>query len=144
MRDNEVIRALKVCIKGEYSCYGCPLHEVKCEGGCQHYLRVQALKIINLRKTESNGYRYKAKTQQGELARLNKQVAELQAEIERLKKVIETMTNEQQQFGFEAKSKIEKAKTEAIKEFVEEKNLGIYDPYTDTFVRKITFKRIGR
>ena len=41
-----------------------------------------------------------------------------QTEIERLIKVIETMTNEQLQFGFEAKSKIEQAEAEAIKEFM--------------------------
>lgn len=88
MKDNEVIRALKVCIKEDF-CNGCPLHEVQCEGGCQHYLRVQALKIINLRKREANGYRYKAKTQKGELARLYKQNAEQKAEIERLEKILD-------------------------------------------------------
>ena len=40
-------------------------------------------------------------------------------EIGWLKKVIETMTNEQIQFGFDAKRRIENAKSEAIKEVKE-------------------------
>ena len=77
----------------------------------------ETYRLIKRLKRESNKYRNKAKTQKGELRRLYKQNAEYKAEIERLQKVIETMTNEQLQFGFEAKSKIEKAKAEAIKEF---------------------------
>jgi archaellum component FlaC len=99
--------------------------------------------LENLHNRILNDASFLAKVNHGELSALFhiKRILECQdAEIERLQKVIETMTNEQLQFGFETKSEIEKleyaidaqatenadlyreikiAKAEAIKEFAD-------------------------
>lgn len=169
MKDNEIIKALKLCSSEHLGCEdGCPYipRDIKAQF-CSDALKKDALDLINRLKVESKGYRYKAQTQKGELARLYKQNAEQQAEIERLQHEI-LSCNTKIEVLQEVKEQLEKdvfnaqmncdsiayeyellkqekmvVQSEAIKEFVEEHNLGIYDPYTDTFVRKLTFKRNG-
>lgn len=52
------------------------------------------LDLLHRLKIQSNGYRNKAQTQKGELARLYKQVAEQKAEIERLQQLAEEQNAE--------------------------------------------------
>ena len=120
MTDKEIIKALEGCGSGSGGCKQCPMFE-DCRKDI-HALEKYALDLINRQ----------------------------QAEIEYLKKVIETMTNEQILSATEAKKEIDrlideidelnieiaklyfkkdKAKAEAIKEFVErlKKRMGYCD-----------------
>jgi hypothetical protein len=105
LTDNEIIKALECCkttLSEIGACKECPLYQG--EGHtCITTLSKNALDLIKCQK----------------------------AEIEDLKKVIETMTNEQLQFGFEAESKIEQAKAEAIKEFAERLKRHCYFDHKD-------------
>ena len=86
-----------------------------------------AIDLINHLERESNKYRYKAQAQKGEIARLNKQVAEQKAEIEKLKKTAE----EQHESCLIA---MDVYKSEAIKDFAkrlkEKANSGFWDEYS--------------
>ena len=101
LTDKEIIKALECCSRLNYSNFiicktECP-YKGKCfdeEKGIN--FNKDICDLINRLKTESLKYRYKAQIQKGELARLNKLVAEQKAEIERLEIVLkneETQSN---------------------------------------------------
>ena len=89
--------------------------------------------LIKRLKRESNSYRNKAKGQKGELARLNKQVADLTEKLEALgdplqdahykiaeqQAEIERLKAEQMMADGYADALVERTKSEAIKEFAE-------------------------
>ena len=110
MTDNEIIKGLECCItENGDDCEHCPygdVHYVQGSGGCCNKLHKDTLDLINRLKRESSGYRNKAQTQKGELARLYKQNAEQQAEIGRYKGVIKLLEKD-----------VADAKSEAVKEF---------------------------
>jgi len=107
MTDNEIIKSLSVHRdRFDYNCFGCSYRGIK----CSFDLAGDAFDLINRQKAE---------------------IERLQAENTDLKKSIETMTNEHIKLGFEAKKRIENAKSEAIKEFwkmLKRKAFGIIDP----------------
>ena len=116
MTDKDIIKALGICTSEHLGCEdGCP-YRGNCISNKGYVIPLKdALDLIKRLKVQSNGYRYKAQTQKGELARLNKQNAEQQAELEKL-------TVNMNAFGrgmqIEAE-KVKTAKAEAIKEFAE-------------------------
>lgn len=77
------------------------------------------LDLLHRLKIQSNGYRNKAQTQKGELARLYKQVAEQKAEIEMLKADIENANKINFRVVSGLSAFAENIRAEAIKEFVE-------------------------
>ena len=95
MTDNEIIKAYECCSKAKtmHDCelLGCP---AKTNHGCSYVLRSDYDKedcvFFEMLKDFVDIY------------------SRQKAEIERLHKVIETMTNEQLQFGFEAKRRLHK------------------------------------
>lgn len=134
MRDKEIVEALECCLEDGYEhCSKCPYYD---KVQCTFELMSDALDLINRLKRESNSYRNKAKGQKGELARLNKQVADLteklealgdplqdaqykiaeqQAEIARLNKEAIKQQLRRQMY----RSTVDEIKAEAIKEFAE-------------------------
>ena len=84
MNDNDIIKALEGSILNA--------KRIDCKAwSVEVYKLGNALDLINRLKRESNSYRNKAHTQKGELARLNKQVAEQKAEIEKLEIELKAM-----------------------------------------------------
>ena len=110
LADNEIIKGLECCItENGDDCEHCPygdVHYVCGSGGCCNKLHKDTLDLINRLKRESKGYRNKVQSQKGELARLYKQNAEQQTEIERYKGVIKLL-----------KKDVADVKSEAVKEF---------------------------
>ena len=99
MTDNDIINSLECCAKTlSVGCKGCLFYKDD-ESPCISVLCKSTLDLINRQKAEIEMLK--------------------PFEKKMLMEVIETMTNEQIQFGFEAKSKVEQAKSEAIKEFAE-------------------------
>ena len=96
--------------------------------------------LIKRLKRESNSYRNKAKGQKGELARLNKQVADLTEKLEALgdplqdahykiaeqQAEIERLKAEQMMADGYADALVERTKSEAIKEFAERLKASVY------------------
>lgn len=88
MTDNEIIKAVECCVKGlKYCPKECPMRDngIFLKYQCRYGLLRAVIELIAHLKAERNKYKIKAQYQKGELARLNKQVAEQKVEIERLK-----------------------------------------------------------
>lgn len=83
MKGKDVVKALEYCINHDECGMGCPCFSEKLEmcGDYSGLLR-QCLEFIKRLKAERSKYKNKAQKQKGELARLNKQVAEQKEEIE--------------------------------------------------------------
>ncbi len=118
LTDNEIIKALEICggvIKGG-SCIDCPRYHLK-DGafGCAVALFKYSLDIINRQKAE--------------IERLERRNAELQTELNAMRKAAnfnKTEIDRLQRLGVSATRRMVTAKSEAIKEF-EERLKGIFD-----------------
>jgi hypothetical protein len=110
LTDNEVIKALECCASSNTSiaCKGCPFDEsgVCCEQ--ENAVLKVALVLINRQKTEIDILIRKHDS-------LLDEISEMDAEIERLNAVSEICGDCHKQYA----EKIERAKSEAIKEFAE-------------------------
>ena len=82
--DEQIIKALGICFDA-LDCTKCPYLDIREENElCDKNILNDTLDLINRLKAERNKYKIKAQYQKGELARLNKQVAEQKAEIKKL------------------------------------------------------------
>ena len=98
---------------------------------CVPHLTQSALDLINRFKRQCNKYRNKAQSQKGELRRLYKQNADYKAEIERLKKSLDNMTDAL----VKTDEACRKAEAEAIKELVKRLKDRVVKKYKYTDVR---------
>jgi hypothetical protein len=75
MTDNEIIKALELCIRGdEGDCLLCPLHDV---GPCTYEIEVLALDLINRQKAEIERYKKYYETMEIEIYSFRKDQAEV-------------------------------------------------------------------
>ena len=111
MTDKEIIEALERCSLHSECCYCNSVEEC----GNKRVLTASVLELINHLKTKCNKYLNKVQAQKGELARLYKQNAEYKAEIERLKKSLDNMTDALVKTDEACRS----AENDAIKDFAE-------------------------
>lgn len=103
MTDKEIIKALNGADGLEHISVYCA------DNNGENVTSIKMVDIINLLnrlKTESLKYRYKAQIQKGELARLNKLVAEQRVEIERLQQNLKKAHIDIQEHQYEMKRAI--------------------------------------
>ena len=119
MTEEKVIEALEICLRGDYDkirnalCGKCVYIKYS---DCKLSLQSDVLNLIKRIKAERDRYKSENYYMRVELEALNKLRGEQKTLIANLKEVIETIINEQIQLGFEAKTKLEQAKVEAMKE----------------------------
>ena len=96
MKGKDIVKAVECCKDDAIFCVDCPYYDENGEHEqlCVYRLHKDFLDFINRLKAERNKYKIKAQYQKGELARLNKQVAEQKAEIERLREELDGETVE--------------------------------------------------
>ena len=88
MKQRDTIRSLECCVNQE-NCSKCPYHIFGGIDRCLYTLLSDVLALVYRLKERIKRYQLKNTNQKDELARLNKQVAEQKAEIERLQKKLE-------------------------------------------------------
>lgn len=116
MKGKEVLKALEYCINHDECSPDCPCFSERLEM-CGDYkgLLKQCLDFIDRLKTERNKYKFKAQAQKGELARLNKQVAEQKAEIDKLNALFDSSQDNAfkvLRLGLDLRKKIRRQKSE--------------------------------
>lgn len=85
MTDNEVIKALELCIRGdEGDCLLCPLHDVE---ACTYEIEILALDLINRQKEEIEELKVKCDSLRSAGNSLKMHYEKAEAEIERLQSV---------------------------------------------------------
>jgi uncharacterized coiled-coil protein SlyX len=156
----EVINALELCTNEEiFVCDQCVFQKYKmAHNGCLAELLPSTLALINRLKTRIVRYQLKNTNQRNALASLNKKVAEQKAEINELQFKIASCNLENVKLKAEIDRllhsldetnkyipKIKKrAKTEAIKEFMEEKYKTLNEPAfvtsnIDNLIEKLSY-----
>jgi predicted nuclease with TOPRIM domain len=108
LKDKEIIDGLKQC--KDSKCIKCPFNN----GGasCIDSLNENALQLILKLKADVNTYRTRVGNQREELARLNEQVNEQKAEIEKLERTVSHLEDYSNGIA-------DKVKSEAIKEITD-------------------------
>ena len=134
MKDNEIIKALECCIDGY--CRGCMYGETS-QMTCRDDLMRESLDLINRQKSEIDILIRKKET-------LRDEIAEQQAEIERLKEFIEKDQGLILKLtGVPVEEYNQKVKSEAIKEFADKYVTELVDTYDLKWIQIDNLKKIA-
>ena len=146
LKDKDIIKALECCSKSksneECKKLGCPFFDEDIDMcgtiNSETIIQVNALDLILRLKADINNYRTRVGNQREELARLNEQVNEQNAEIEQWKEE----ANRYQNLWCEAVKDIQTAKVDAIKVVTAELYNGLKQ-YSD-YDKHYTFEILNR
>ena len=123
MTDNDIIKALECCCKNN-SCEGCPLDYFTFSSSqCASELTIKSLDLINRQNAENKRLRKEVNLVSIQFQDLQERYEEAQTEIERLKGIFISPSKDPMDFCGVlcdyAEELIDKAKSEAYKEFAE-------------------------
>lgn len=145
MTDNEIIKALKLCVTNDYFGHNCKVCPFKPHGAvCTSVMLRCVFELINRQKAEIEALRMDNQQLQSDIANANMNADHALAEIERL-------TNTQRIYPNDfcgvlcdfAEERIAKAKAQAIKEFAErvkllnQENLIIWNEHIDNLAKEM-------